>query len=364
MQLISPDLNLDEILEKLSKCKSFPVLASADMLHFIKTIRTKLLNLKLTLFPNSLNNVFIMSEVKELFGNGKEITDTSHVGKMRDIYPLTLFSLKNIVTLYKNDVKTGVLYFMPWVCWSNAVTNQIFTHETRLFLLKVTYEIFRRLYNIYSNNQKWLPNVTMFAKDENYVTFLTKANIERLLPTLVITISQYQYSLDNNILHFGFDRLGTHPLENFNGDIRVTANNNDTIVSTSHIIAKAFLGKQILRSNNIHSEYKGRINTGGIRIIHVVNAIDFPDKNSTKFVDCLFIYADAVSNDTLIDSNITKEYAQSYIREFHEFLESACRESKKLKCGPTKKNVKDIQSCMIASRYYLLQNTRKNDQSK
>ena len=50
---------------------------------------------------------------------------------------------------------------------------------------------------------------------------------------------------DDISLDFAFQNLGTHPLENFNGNIRDKAhnNNNNKIVSTSRIIAWAYIQK-------------------------------------------------------------------------------------------------------------------------
>ena len=48
---------------------------------------------------------------------------------------------------------------------------------------------------------------------------------------------------DDISLDFAFQNLGTHPLENFNGNIRDKAHNNNKIVSTSRIIARAYVQK-------------------------------------------------------------------------------------------------------------------------
>ena len=48
---------------------------------------------------------------------------------------------------------------------------------------------------------------------------------------------------DDISLEFALQNQGTHPLENFNGNIRDKAHNNDKIVSTSRIIARAYVQK-------------------------------------------------------------------------------------------------------------------------
>jgi len=48
---------------------------------------------------------------------------------------------------------------------------------------------------------------------------------------------------DDISLDFALQNLGTHPLENFNGNMHDKAHNNDKIVSTSRIIARAYVQK-------------------------------------------------------------------------------------------------------------------------
>ena len=119
---ISPTLDIDVLCDALSRFK-FPTLAAADMLHFIKTMRTRTLLNALTLFPDRLSILFVFSELSEIFGNGHEVTDLSQIGKMRDVYPIQFFALKNLNILISKNQWHETLMFMPWSLWIAATMN-------------------------------------------------------------------------------------------------------------------------------------------------------------------------------------------------------------------------------------------------
>ena len=156
LMLLSSTLSIKEIISTMPPHKF--TLASADMLHYVKTMRSKLLSHKLSLFVTNTCKVFDLSLFTNIFGDFKEFTDTSHIGKMRDVYPIKLFSLKNLNILLKEwnnsafqtkiQLETGILFFLPWTCWVNALTNRLFTPNARLFLLTLTFEFAKRFYNI------------------------------------------------------------------------------------------------------------------------------------------------------------------------------------------------------------------------
>ena len=52
------------------------------------------------------------------------------------------------------------------------------------------------------------------------------------------------------VMDLAFDRFGTHPLENFNGNVRDTAHNNDTMSTTPHIVARAHVQKCLKIESN------------------------------------------------------------------------------------------------------------------
>ena len=173
------------------------------------------------------------------------------------------------------------------------------------------------------------PECSMVNKNDKFVTFCTKAGLQRLLPTLAVYISQ----LENYIqlkqqypdldIDFAFDRLGTHPLENLNGDIRIVANNNDNCFTTSHIVARAHMVKTLLLKYGISIPHKGRVNTGGLRMSACLNILEAPELKIDALVDSIFAACGAISPETIL----TKDIQQQYINEFFKFLQDAEKQS-------------------------------------
>ena len=60
--------------------------------------------------------------MREVLNHGKVLTDNALIGKIKDYYPLKLFTLHN-VELLMNNGKTGVaLYLLPYSLWLPAIT--------------------------------------------------------------------------------------------------------------------------------------------------------------------------------------------------------------------------------------------------
>ena len=384
---LSPELNIEEICEALRKFKC-PTLAAADMLHFIKTMRARILLNILTLFPDKLSVIFNFSELGPIFGEGHEITDLSQIGKMRDVYPILFFSLENLNILIKQNMWDAIIMFMPWVLWVTATMNTGFTIEARLLLLKICFEFIKRYYNIISSDKKWDSDVGSINRNKEFLTILSRSVLERLVITLVVIIFEFEnfmivddaYKEWNDVKEkmkevtdkqevsflqkecerlrnqfnsiakqygypedtkpdFAFDRIGTHPLENFNGNIRDIAHANDTISSTSHIIARAYVQKLLKNELGIPNVRKKRINAGGIRLSQSINCIGTPSTeiNPIVLVESIFAMSNAATEETIINFELSNES----INEFVQYLQECEKISIKKKCNP-KFSVPDV----------------------
>ena len=324
--MISRDLNIN-ILSTSDQLDKYHM-ASADFLHFIKTLRIKYLMSKISIIPTDNEAVFSMQDVLPSFEKSSAYTDLSHIGKMRDVYPLQLFSLHNINKLIEMKNYKGVVSFLPWVLWNTAITNKLFTPDARLQMLKITFEFLRRFYNvIHIPKNTWQSNVNMVCKEDCLCTICTKAGLERLIPTLAVYISQLNDYIQKKAqdpkidIDLAFDRLGSHPLENFNGLIRMCARNNDSINSTSHIIGRSFLVKMIFNKYGIPTNIRGRVNTGGVRLSECLNMTNMPDDiKPDVLVDSLMILSGLASNQTILVQQTPDEKA---IEDFFSFLKEA-----------------------------------------
>ena len=376
---ISNNLDIDIICDALRACPSIK-LAVADMLHCLKTLRIKILLHVLSLFPYRLTTIFDIRSLSDIFGDGKEITDLSHIGKMRDAYPIRFFSLKNLLNLKRKRVWSGVLLFMPWSMWTSAVLNTAFTSNARLIMLTICYEMIKRFYNIILTNEEWNPLVGEVARSsKQFITFVSQSVLERLIPTLAAYISTLRNFIEikemyDNVdarfkeaeketkeelkevlvregskiraraaeigemfgfpddieLDLSFKDLGTYALENFNGNIRDTAHNNDTVTSTPHIVARAHTQKVLKRELNIKNAKRSRLNIGGIKLSQSKNLCDINDIDPVTITESLFLLSDAASKETIIKGSFDNEMVQ----RFFNFLDEAAAITEKYGCLP------------------------------
>ena len=375
---ISKSLDIEEICAGIHE--RIPQLASADMLHFLKTLRIKILVHVLCLVPYRLTSIFDINTLGDLFGNGKEMTDLTHLGKMRDVYPILFFSLKNLVNLKRKAIWSGVLLFTPWSLWIASTLNTAFTTKARIFMLNVCFEIIIRLYNLALTKEEWLSTVGEIAgESKSYLTFVSQNVLERIIPTFVTLIaylkeyveieellqSNKEIEKEKEVVHdegkqmemktkqdelnerikeicsslglpydlcidFAFDRFGTHPLENFNGNIRDIAHNSDTINSTPHIIARAHVQKCLKNELELNNTKRTRINAGGIRLSESLNIINPPEVAPAEIVESLFIMADGATKETIMK----RQLSAKSLALFFEFIENACVITEKNKCMP------------------------------
>ena len=321
--LIAADPNLREVR-----------LASADFLHFLKTLRIKFLISKLSIIPTMSEPYFDIQELLAEVDKNQVYTDLSHIGKMRDVYPLRFFSLQNLNIFIRNNNFRGIICFLPWVCWNVAITDKIFTPNARLFLLKVSFEFCRRFYNLIKIPRKlWQANVNMVIKDSCLCTICTKSGLERLIPTLALYIKELtlyiQEKQTDPTADLAFDRNGSHPLENFNGLIRSCSNDSDSIKSASHVIGRTYLVKRIFHNLGIPTNHQGRVNTGGVRLSECLDLLDAPDDIKVDvLVDSLMIFGELKTRETVL-SQQTADCDSVFT--FLQFLLIAEEESQKHK---------------------------------
>ena len=142
------------------------------------------------MFPNRLDFIIDGPFLNEILSGGKEISDLTQIGRMRDIYPIKFFSLGNVNTLIAREEWGCVLLFLPFVLWLAATNNKIYTPEARLFMLKVAFEIIRRFYNMISIPKNCYSElVGEVSSDKPFITVLQRSRAVRLLVSLATLIT-------------------------------------------------------------------------------------------------------------------------------------------------------------------------------
>ena len=231
----------------------------SDFLHIDKNMRSRLLNNKIIInpfIPQKSINTFC---INQLIDAKDALFDRSSIGKMRDAYPLQLFTIKNSLVLLNQYTKESFFYFVLFSLWSEAQLNQEIDPETRVYLINTLIDIFVQLYDEYS---KTLPqNVSM--KNSPYCSqlFLTYIKIQRIIPTLIAE----SFSIQKHCENLGIDRLGSHPCENRIGNIRCECQGNHSFENVLATTTRHEYLKGALKCLSLKEERPTRLNMGGCK---------------------------------------------------------------------------------------------------
>lgn len=300
MHRVSPTFILNELIEYYMNEENYDH-CSTDMLHAGKCARIHFLIHVISLCVNELSNLTSPDEIIAVLKGKKECTDLSQIGKMRDVYAIDLFKFSNLIKILSAQQFNASLCFIPYVLWFEASLNAVLTPEARVWVLKLAFEVAKRHMIIMSTNrEEWCSEIGMNGSSKKrFLTFHTKAHLKRLMVSLLSLIVMIQKEGEA----FAFDRTGTHPLENFNGYVRINSLNYDTAPNVTKICARAQLVKEC--EHNIGSEvpFRGRVNTGGIRIRESFDILGPPECDPIKVADALFILANANVQKTVLDPN-------------------------------------------------------------
>ena len=91
-----------------------------------------------------------------------------------------------------------------------------------------------------------------------------------------------------------------------NGNIRDKAHNNNKIVSTSRIIARAYVQKCLKQELSIKNAKRNRINIAGVKLSQSKDICDIPPIDPVIVNDSLIIITDAVTNETVLQKTFRR----------------------------------------------------------
>ena len=221
----------DEAFKKIEKILGFQI---GDFLHFLKNGRSKLLNKKIVINPEQIDDFIDFSKLitdKVIFNYLK---DTSTLGKMRDEYAINLFNFQISLYIYLNYSATKFIYFLIYSLWCESIMNPNFSNKTRIYFLRIAFEFFRAILLKYDDFQ-FNSNVKLKSGEtETFVFFCPKHKIQRILNTLLVTICEIKHSKSIIALY----RLGSHCIENFIGRIRMLCRADNRFQTILHNLAR------------------------------------------------------------------------------------------------------------------------------
>ena len=127
------NMSFKQIIDYISKSNIIRVPIS-DFLHLLKILRSNLV--KYGLVTENKNSITVTKESLMTYEMGKSIFDLSSHGKMKDNYPLEIFSSKNILNAIEKNDYAFIFYSLPINLLINSIRNPDLSHDLRFFNLE------------------------------------------------------------------------------------------------------------------------------------------------------------------------------------------------------------------------------------
>ena len=227
LEVIAPHFDgflYDNALTVLETCCDRGVhMATTDLLHLLKRARGRYLDHVIT---PSVNEILSTNYDRTcaILGCGPALSDKTQLGRMRDFYPLELFTARNVHLLMTNECFADAFYFLPFTLMLLLIRVPFFRQDFRLQLLEVAFMMFRHVYDdiLSAKTRKGSESSTTEKvvqrprSDSAMVTFAELGVLERILCTLYAYAAALQTHPDN----LRTDSLGTHIVEEKIGQAR------------------------------------------------------------------------------------------------------------------------------------------------
>ena len=210
---------------------------------------------------NSIENIFNNESLEKVLSLGLPLTDVSMNGFMKDFYPIKMFTIENAMKLLNNNKNDEYIYFLTFALWKEAIMNQNIPRSKRLYFLHISLNLFYWFYYQLKNTD-FIPGITI-NKTQNTIAqyFNQEIFIIRCLNTII-----FKYSLLLKYKDIALNRVGSHPLENFFGNIRSLCKNFDSYENFVKYSIKTYENLTICKKYNIKNKVESRINTAGVKL--------------------------------------------------------------------------------------------------
>lgn len=251
LKMIKQKQSFLEIIDFISKnfLSNDTVIPISDFLHSIKLLRSYFLEEKVHLDIRS--NISIKPTEMDKYNLGHVLSDVSSIGRMKDAYPLELFSTDTILkSIDFNDFQ--ILFFiLPFNLMIESLKNPNLSISFRIFLLDISYQFL--IFHLFQKN---------FQKNSIH----SRIGIERLINTTI--------GLGVALKVFSYIKLGqisSHPLENLFGMIRLACKNNHTWKNILYSLGRAFYFKRLIDNNSIDIKRRERVSIAGVAVSNEQN---------------------------------------------------------------------------------------------
>jgi hypothetical protein len=249
----------------------------ADTLHVLKCQRSRL---EQDLFLDPDLHYINAETMNESLGLEAPLKNFQRLSKMNDVLAVEVFTFGNLsVLLYENQFLEAY-YLFPFVCWYAVISIQGLTWETRLNLLKCAFYVFADWYE----RSPRLPRE--FLKENKF--FVEIPDIPRYLNTIV-----FLFQVTRQEKPIAYNRIGTHPVENLFGYVRITCHFLHTWPKFLMSIGRAVLMDRILRANKMEPHIRRDFGIAGVKVLTPAGdswtTIGLPSTGPDvqAFIDCL-----------------------------------------------------------------------------
>jgi hypothetical protein len=210
----------------------------------------------------------------------KALTDFSSIGKMRDEYPLTIFTLSNAMFVGQSEGADSFLYLLIYGLWTDALVNPRLSIALRIFFLQVALIM---LSEIYMNMTTIAGLTEKKSKGSPGLFFAARGKLRRMM----LTVAGVLYAIEKHPDHLGLDRIGSHIEENYIGIIRQLCHQNNQKDRVFHATARYEYIRSRFDELCFPHHVAKRVNFGGVRVGAAGYYAEFP-AGSLAFVGSLF----------------------------------------------------------------------------
>ena len=244
--------------------KDIPM-AVTDLLHCLKCARGRYIDHPIIIYTKDLTTKTCYETACNLLSSaGRSLTDKSHLGRMRDFYPLDIFTIQNVIVLLRNKAFPDAFYFLAHALLSIVIRVPYFRMDFRMQLLSVAYDMFSYVYNDIikqiTRDKKWIKVPQRYRQDCEYITFAEASTLERILCTITAYSSAFLLYSDE----LRTDSLGTHIVEQRIGQSRRGGDCRwERILS---LFTQGVIRSLFLEQDRVEPYSRGRLKTAGCRL--------------------------------------------------------------------------------------------------
>lgn len=95
----------------------------SDPLHIFKNGRSKIINNKVIINPEIPGNYIDNIKLNDILDLGPSLLDKTSIGKLRDIYPISIFTVNNSIQALLSDNSDSFFYLFLYSLWNESLLN-------------------------------------------------------------------------------------------------------------------------------------------------------------------------------------------------------------------------------------------------